>query len=69
MPYVFTEQGIAMLSGLLKNKIAVKVSINIIKVMKKIDNYQLIVYNNIYKGDELFWQMDTYYLREQYKHL
>lgn len=48
MPYVFTEQGIAMLSGLLKNKIAVKVSINIIKVMKKIDNYQLIVYNNVY---------------------
>ena len=29
MPYVFTEQGIAMLSGLLKNEIAVKVSINI----------------------------------------
>lgn len=29
MPYVFTEQGIAMLSGLLKNNIAVQVSINI----------------------------------------
>lgn len=29
LPYVFTEQGIAMLSGLLKNKIAVQVSINI----------------------------------------
>ena len=29
MPYVFTEQGIAMLSGLLKNEIAVNVSINI----------------------------------------
>ena len=29
MPYVFTEQGIAMLSGLLKNDIAVQVSINI----------------------------------------
>ena len=28
-PYAFTEQGIAMLSGLLKNEIAVKVSINI----------------------------------------
>jgi len=28
-PYVFTEQGIAMLSGLLKNEIAVQVSINI----------------------------------------
>lgn len=29
LPYVFTEQGIAMLSGLLKNEIAVKVSITI----------------------------------------
>ena len=29
LPYAFTEQGIAMLSGLLKNEIAVKVSINI----------------------------------------
>ena len=29
LPYAFTEQGIAMLSGLLKNNIAVQVSINI----------------------------------------
>ena len=29
LPYVFTEQGIAMLSGLLKNEIAIKVSISI----------------------------------------
>lgn len=29
LPYAFTEQGIAMLSGLLKNDIAVEVSINI----------------------------------------
>ena len=29
LPYVFTEQGIAMLSGLLKNETAIKVSINI----------------------------------------
>lgn len=29
LPYVFTEQGIAMLSGLLKNDIAIRVSINI----------------------------------------
>ncbi len=31
LPYVFTEQGIAMLAGILKSDIAVKVSINIIK--------------------------------------
>lgn len=29
LPYAFTEQGIAMLSGLLRNEIAVQVSINI----------------------------------------
>ncbi len=29
LPYVFTEQGIAMLSGLLRNEIAIQVSINI----------------------------------------
>ena len=31
LPYVFTEQGIAMLSALLKSNIAIKVSINIMK--------------------------------------
>ena len=31
LPYVFTEQGISMLSGVLKNEIAVKVSISIIR--------------------------------------
>lgn len=31
LPYAFTEQGIAMLAGILKSDIAVKVSINIIK--------------------------------------
>ena len=31
LPYVFTEQGISMLSGVLKNEIAVKVSVSIIR--------------------------------------
>ena len=31
LPYVYTEQGVAMLSGLLKNEIAIKVSIKIIR--------------------------------------
>lgn len=31
LPYVYTEQGISMLAGLLKNEIAVQVSINIIR--------------------------------------
>ena len=46
LPYVFTEQGIAMLSALLKSDIAVKVSINIMKAfieMRKflMDNGQI----------------------------
>lgn len=39
LPYVYTEQGIAMLAGLLKNEIAVQVSINIMRAfveMRKI---------------------------------
>ena len=31
LPYVFTEQGISMLSGVLKNEIAIKVSVNIMR--------------------------------------
>ena len=31
LPYVFTEQGISMLSGVLKNEIAIQVSINIMR--------------------------------------
>lgn len=32
LTYIYTEQGISMLAGLLKNEIAVQVSINIIRV-------------------------------------
>ena len=31
LPYVYTEQGISMLAGVLKNEIAIQVSINIIR--------------------------------------
>ena len=31
VPYVFTEQGVSMLSGILKSKIAIDVSVNIIR--------------------------------------
>ena len=31
LPYVYTEQGVSMLSGLLKNEIAIQVSINIMR--------------------------------------
>lgn len=53
LPYVFTEQGIAMLSGILKNEIAIQVSINIMEkeikniLYKNIDNYVKYIYNCI----------------------
>lgn len=44
LPYVYTEQGIAMLSGLLKNDIAVKVSINIMRAFVEMRHF---IYNNV----------------------
>ena len=41
IPYVFTEQGIAMLSGLLKNEIAIQVSINIINAFVEMRKFIL----------------------------
>lgn len=41
LPYVFTEQGIAMLSGLLKNDIAVRVSINIMNAFVEMRKFIL----------------------------
>ena len=39
LPYVFTEQGIAMLSGLLKNEIAVQVSLKIMDAFVEMRKY------------------------------
>jgi len=39
LPYAFTEQGIAMLSGLLRNDIAVQVSINIMNAFVKMRHF------------------------------
>ena len=41
LPYVFTEQGIAMLSGLVKNDIAVQVSINIMNAFVEMRKFIL----------------------------
>ena len=43
MPYVYTEQGISMLAGVLKNEIAVEVSINIMRAFIKM---RKIIANN-----------------------
>ncbi|MGN1269921.1 MAG: ORF6N domain-containing protein [Clostridia bacterium] len=71
LPYVFTEQGISMLSGVLKNEIAVKVSVSIIRafvemrkflmlngqVFERLTNieYKLLEYDK--KFDEVFNQL------------
>ena len=47
MPYVFTEQGIAMLSTLLKSEIAVKVSINIMKAFYRNAKIYSIKWTNL----------------------
>ena len=40
-PYVFTEQGIAMLSGLLNSEIAIKVNISIMRTFVQLRHYVL----------------------------
>ncbi len=52
MPYVFTEQGIAMLSALLKSDIAVNVSIQIMKAFIEMRNFLL------YNG-QVFQEINT----------
>ena len=52
IPYVFTEQGIAMLSALLKSDIAVKVSVNIMKAFIEMRKF-------IYLNDQVFERLTT----------
>ena len=49
IPYVFTEQGIAMLAGLLKNEIAVQVSINIMNAFVEMRKF-ISLNEQFYKG-------------------
>ena len=71
LPYVFTEQGIAMLAGLLKNDIAIKVSINIMnafvemrkflisngKIFERLTNVEYKLLEHDKKFDEVFDSM------------
>ncbi len=41
LPYVFTDKGIVMLTLLLKNKIPVQLSINILNTIVSADNFRL----------------------------
>ena len=79
LPYVFTEQGIAMLSGLLKNNIAIQVSINIMNAfveMRKFisSNAQVferltIVEHKLLEHDKKFDEVfDSLQKEENFKH-
>ncbi|MBO4293646.1 MAG: ORF6N domain-containing protein [Clostridia bacterium] len=52
LPYAFTEQGIAMLSGLLKNNIAIQVSINIMNAFVEMRKF-------LYNNGQLFERLTT----------
>lgn len=73
LPYVFTEQGISMLAGVLKNEIAVKVSVNIIRafvemrkflilngqVFERLTNIEYKLLEHDKKFDEVFNQLQS----------
>ena len=42
LPYVFTEQGISMLSGVLKNEIAIKVSVSIMRAFVEMRKFLML---------------------------
>ena len=65
LPYAFTEQGIAMLSGVLKNDIAIEVSINIMRAfieMRKFINTNKNLFEKVInienKMDKKFIEQD-----------
>ena len=56
MPYVFTEQGIAMLSAVLKNDVAVEVSIKIMNSFVEMRRFLL-------SNKEMFARLDRVELK------
>lgn len=53
-PYAFTEQGVAMLSGLLNSDIAIQVNINIMRAFVAIRNYLLQQSTTSYEIEKLW---------------
>jgi hypothetical protein len=53
LPYAFTEQGIAMLSGLLNSEIAIKVNIQIMRIFVQLRQYVLSKNDNTEQIAEL----------------
>ena len=79
LPYVYTEQGIAMLSGILRNEVAVKVSLNIInafvnmrhflkdngKLLQRVSNLEYQQIENNRRFDLVFDQLQKKQIEEQ----
>ena len=57
MPYVFTEQGIAMLSAVLRSDIAVEVSIRIMEALVEMRKF-------LVANQELFSRLDRVELKQ-----
>ena len=52
LPYVFTEQGVSMLSGILRSKVAIQTSIQIINAFVQMRKF-------IFKNADLFYRLDS----------
>ena len=79
LPYVYTEQGISMLSGLLKNNIAIQVSLNIInafvnmrhflkdngKLLQRVSKLEYQQIENNRRFDLVFDQLQKKQIEEQ----
>jgi hypothetical protein len=58
-PYVFTEQGVAMLSGVLNSDVAVKVSVQIIEAFVAMRRFIASNGQVFYRLDKLFQAIET----------
>ena len=62
LPYAFTEQGVSMLSAVLRSKVAVEVSINIIRAfveMKKFINTNAVIFQRLDSLEQKQIKTDT----------
>lgn len=67
LPYVFTEQGIAMLSGLLKNEIAIQVSIKIMDAFVEMRRFINVNKNLFEKVIDIENKMDKKFIEQNKK--
>ena len=82
LPYVYTEQGVAMLAGILTSKTAIKISVMIIEtfiemrkfiqsnalVFQRLDRIEVKLIDNDVKFDKLFTARSIFRSRSRYSH-